>query len=199
MYFEGDVRDLGPVDPVLLDRLEAALRAQWDLWETQDRLKPNRFECFTHTSHIVFRFPLQLDTHERSVSFPLWTAWAPLIEPIIDRVVPYYGYASGRTARVMLAKLAAGGSIDAHVDKGASCEVPHKIHVPLITHPEVRFWQEDRPYYLERGRAYEVNNRIRHSVTNDAAIDRVHLIFDYFEAAPAGRAASEPSTSTLRV
>lgn len=51
----------------------------------------------------------------------------------------------------------------------------------LITHPKVQFVLEDRSYFLERGKAYEVNNRIRHGVTNHSDIDRVHLIFDYYQ------------------
>jgi hypothetical protein len=82
----------------------------------------------------------------------------------------------------MLARLLAGKAIGAHVDGSPSAEVPHKIHVPLTTNHGVRFTIGDGEHHLERGRAYEVNNRRRHAVVNRGAEDRVHLIFDYYDA-----------------
>ncbi len=57
---------------------------------------------------------------------------------------------------------------------------------PLITHPDVEFWEEDDAYHLRRGHAYEVNNKVLHGGCNPSPIDRVHLIFDYYEGADSG-------------
>jgi hypothetical protein len=70
-----------------------------------------------------------------------------------------------------------------HIDKSPSAEVPHKIHIPVVTNPDVRFLIDQGEYVLERGRAYEVNNRRPHEVRNNSGEDRLHLIFDYFDAA----------------
>ena len=42
---------------------------------------------------------------------------------------------------------------------------------------------EDEVAYLPRGAAYEINNKLLHGGCNRSSIDRIHLIFDYFEAA----------------
>lgn len=181
--FGGDVRDLGPVPGHLLSALESRLDEDPALWLRADRVKPNRFGAFDgSTLHIVFQYPVDLRSHRRSGYAELWEGWRTVIEPVVERATRWYGYENGRTARIMLARLLPGKTIDRHVDGSPSAKVPHKIHVPLRTDPEVRFLVEDRPYFLERGRAWEVNNRRHHEVRNGSERDRIHLIFDYFDA-----------------
>ena len=38
---------------------------------------------------------------------------------------------------------------------------------------------DGRPYQLETGKAYELNNQKKHSVTNKGKEDRITFIFDY--------------------
>jgi len=102
---------------------------------------------------------------------------------LIKDVTSAYGYKKGKTARIILAKLYPGSDIGMHVDSYASADVPHKIHIPVQSNPHVRFMEEDSDYYLEPGYAYEVNNKILHGVRNKSAVERIHLIFDYYEAA----------------
>jgi len=179
--FDGELRDLGPVADALLQPLDGKLAGDPDVWLRADPAKPNRFEPFTgSTHHIVFQFPDDLRSHQRSAYAPLWAEWQPVIEPLIAHATASYGYAKGRTTRIMLARLLAGKDIARHVDKSPAAAVPHKIHIPLITDSQVRFLIGDGDYFLPRGRAFEVNNRRPHEVRNRSASDRVHLIFDYF-------------------
>lgn len=181
--FDGELRDLGPVPSTLLEPLDLKIGEDPGLWQREDARKPNRFDAFREsTQHIVFQFPLDFRSHERSRYSPLWDDWRPVLEPLIDHATAAYGYSSGRTARIMLAKLLAGKTVARHVDTSPSAEVPHKIHIPVHTHPRVRFLIDQGDYSLERGRAYEVNNRRPHEVRNTSEQDRVHLIFDYFNA-----------------
>ena len=55
----------------------------------------------------------------------------------------------------------------------------HRIHVPIVTNPRVRFMIDGRPYQLEVGQAYEINNQKTHSVMNKGDTDRINFIFDY--------------------
>ena len=137
----------------------------------------------------MFQFPLGLSSHLESEYFESWIEWRPLVEPIIEHVAACYEYPGGRTARVMLAKLKAGAEIGRHIDRSPSAAVPHKIHVPIRTSPEVEFWERNATYHLDRGWAYEVNNRIRHGGRNPTTQDRIHLIFDYFDSDGAGPSA----------
>lgn len=181
--FDGELRDLGPVPAELLESLDRKIAEDPGLWQTEDANKPNRFDAFREsTMHIIFQFPLDFRSHEQSNYSPLWQDWRPVLEPLIAHATSSYGYSAGRTARIMLARLAAGKAVARHVDKSPSAEVPHKIHIPVVTNPAVRFLIDQGEYVLERGRAYEVNNRRPHEVRNDSSEDRVHLIFDYFDA-----------------
>ena len=180
--FDGDLKDLGPVPRELLEQLDHRLAGAGPLWAAADAVKPNRFGVFRNAAeHIVFQYPVDLASHDRSALSPAWRAWAADITPVIEHATRGYRYARGRTARIMLARLRAGAAIARHVDASRSAETPHKIHVPVVTDPGVRFLIGDGDYTLERGRAYEVNNRRPHAVRNESAIDRVHLIFDYFD------------------
>ncbi|MGE0493106.1 MAG: aspartyl/asparaginyl beta-hydroxylase domain-containing protein [Vulcanimicrobiota bacterium] len=182
-WFDGHVRDLGGIDEQLLAPLRQQVLERADFWAGADRLKPNHFACFEGAAeHIVFRYPQSPSDHRQSGDFPFYRKWAPLIEPIIEAATVSYGFARGQASRIMLAKLRAGGELGVHVDAAPSAEVPHKIHVPLVTKPEVVFIAEDEAYHLSAGRAWEVNNRVLHGGRNPSTIDRIHLIFDYFDA-----------------
>jgi hypothetical protein len=55
----------------------------------------------------------------------------------------------------------------------------HRIHVPITTNAAVRFMIEGQPYQFEVGKAYELNNQMKHSVMNMSKEDRITFIFDY--------------------
>ena len=88
----------------------------------------------------------------------------------------------------MAAKLLAGGKIKPHRDSHPSFHVGHRIHVPIKTNPRVRFMIDGRPYRLQVGQAYEINNQKNHSVMNKGSDDRITFIFDYVPPAELGRA-----------
>ena len=85
----------------------------------------------------------------------------------------------GTIIRAMAAKLLAGGRILPHRDSHPSFGAGHRIHVPIATNPRVRFMIDGRPYQLEVGQAYEINNQKIHSVMNKGDTDRINFIFDY--------------------
>jgi hypothetical protein len=55
----------------------------------------------------------------------------------------------------------------------------HRVHLPVVTNDEVRFVVGGETVNLREGQLFEINNRRMHSVHNDGAEDRVHLILDY--------------------
>lgn len=179
----GHIRGLGRVPAALVDTLKYHVSATPSLWEA-DADKPNNFAMFAdNTRHVVFQYPTSGASHTESYYTPLWASWETRIMPIIEHVVAAYAYEQGRTSRIMLARLEAGASIPMHIDLSAAAIVPHKVHVPLWTNKNVHFLAEKMAYHLREGIAYEVNNRIRHGGTNKGTADRIHLIFDYYDAA----------------
>lgn len=181
-YFNGHIRDLGKIPDQCLQALEQMINKNTQLWMEANDSNPNKFKVFQgNTDHIVFQFPIDRQSHETSIYFPWWTEWQDVLTPLIYSAIQSYAYSNGKTSRIMLARLLAGKRSKMHVDHTRSANIPHKIHVPIQTHPAIQFLEEDNIYYLERGRAYEVNNKVIHGTYNPSLTDRIHLIFDYYE------------------
>lgn len=174
------IRRLGPVDIAALKA--AVLAIPETVWDAENAGKPNRFEALDRTRHIVFRFVDSVRDWRGSHDRPAWAEWRALIEPVLQRAVAPYGYASGVFPRVMLARMAPGGEIKPHRDANAAAKWPHKIHVPLLTNDKVTFYVDGVGYHLPEGEAAEVNNMGVHAVKNDGDRDRIHLIFEYYDA-----------------
>lgn len=183
-YFDGHIRMLGAVDEKALTALRDRILSNDHLWDIADYKKRNDLECFTTTRHIIFQFPVALKgSHTDSNYTDMWQEWKNVLVPVIEGVTRPYGFAQGNTARIMLANICPGGEIGKHIDEHASADVPHKMHVPIKTDESVYFIEEDSAYNLQYGFAYEVNNKIMHGVMNKSANERIHLIFDYYDAA----------------
>ena len=174
------LRVLATVDIEQLKSLVISISDQ--VWEKETASRKNAFACFHHTQHIIFRFPYDFHDRTHVENKPGWPIWQPILQPIIDASVACYHYKSGQLGAVMLARLKAGGEIDRHIDGSLSYYFLHKIHVPLFTNPGVSMYIEPKSYHLEEGKAYEVNNIVHHAVKNTGASDRIHLIFEYFNA-----------------
>jgi hypothetical protein len=174
------IRRLGPVDIAALKT--AVLAIPEAVWDAENAGKPNRFEALDRTRHIVFRFVDSVRDWRGSHDRPAWAEWRALIEPVLQRAVAPYAYANGVFPRVMLARMAAGGEIKPHRDANAAAKWPHKIHVPLVTNDKVTFYVDGVGYHLPEGEAAEVNNMGVHAVKNDGDTDRIHLIFEYYDA-----------------
>ena len=174
------VRHLGEVDiGSLLDAVQAIPEAVWD---AEDAGKPNKFEALDKTRHIVFRFVDSTRDWRGSHDRPLWAEWRGLLEPVMAQAVADYGYGRGVFPRVMLARMAPGGVIQPHIDANPAAKWPHKIHVPLQTNDQVGFRIGAVVHHFPVGDAVEVNNLGPHAVRNDGETDRIHLIFEYYDA-----------------
>nr|WP_295106420.1 aspartyl/asparaginyl beta-hydroxylase domain-containing protein [uncultured Caulobacter sp.] len=174
------VRPLGPVDIGAL--LAAVLAIPEDVWAVENAGKPNKFEALDATRHIVFRFIDGPRDWRASHDRPAWAPWRALLEPVLAQAVGDYGYARGAFPRVMLARMSSGGVIHPHVDANSAAKWPHKIHVPLTTNLGVVSFFGGAEHRFPVGEAVEVNNLAPHWVRNDGDTDRIHLIFEYYDA-----------------
>lgn len=174
------VRPLGAVDIAALAKAVAAIPEA--VWDAENARKPNKFDVLGATRHIVFRFIRNPRDWRGDYDCPLWPEWRALLVPVIAQAVAPYGYARGALPRVMLARLPAGGVIHPHVDANPSAKWPHKIHVPLATDPRVIACFGGEQRHFPAGEAVEVDNLAPHWVHNGADRDRIHLIFEYYDA-----------------
>ncbi|WP_052245504.1 aspartyl/asparaginyl beta-hydroxylase domain-containing protein [Halocynthiibacter namhaensis] len=174
-------RQLGTVDiGRLLPRVIALTEEDW-LKGTRGRR--NAFPGLEQTKTINLRFVENLDDPLTSYSLPDFEDWKALLCPICDQAIVSYGYKDPQLSKVMLTQLPAGTHIKPHTDARAGNLYTHKIHVPLVTHRDVLFYSRGVPFHIPLGEAWEVNNVDMHSVWNQSRIDRVHLIFEIYDAA----------------
>lgn len=174
------VRHLGPV--AIESLLAAVANIPEPVWDAENADKPNKFEALDKTRHIVFRFVDSTRDWRGSHDRPLWSQWQLLLAPVMAQAVADYGYRRGVFPRVMLARMAPGGMIQPHIDANPAAKWPHKIHVPLVTNEKVGFLIGDTVHHFPTGHAVEVNNLGPHAVRNEGDSDRIHLIFEYFDA-----------------
>lgn len=174
-------RDLGPVDCIAL--VDAVRDLGEDAW-TEKQYRQESFNVHRSTQSIVLCF-VDLDQWPnlavvREVG---WERLGSSAEPVMASIIARCYPPGGLVIRAMAVRLPAGARIDPHVDKHESLRVSHRIHLPLVTDPRVRFFIDGVPHRFEPGRAVEVNNQLSHSVMNDGPDDRVHFIFDYLPPA----------------
>jgi hypothetical protein len=170
-------RSLGRVD---MEALGAAILAQDDIAWNENVQRQKDYEVHEQTRSIVLLFANVEEWPAVEVSRqPGWDRLSDVAVPVMHEIIRN-GYPPGGTIiRAMAAKLLAGGRIIPHRDSHPSFGAGHRIHVPIVTNPRVRFMIDGRPFQFEIGQAYEINNQKVHSVMNKGAADRINFIFDY--------------------
>lgn len=95
--------------------------------------------------------------------------------PYTRQVIASFGEVFGRS-RFM--KLAAGAEVAQHVDFNYHWYTRVRIHIPVITNPQVTFYCADQNTHMKAGECWIFNSWRRHRVTNESDADRVHLVID---------------------
>lgn len=174
------IRSFGKVD---MESLAAAILGQDDAAWNENVQRQNDYEVHEQTRSIVLLFAEVSDWPALEVSKqPGWDRLAETAVPLMHQIIRNWYPPGGTIIRAMAAKLLAGGRILPHRDSHPSFGAGHRIHVPIITNPRVRFMIDGRPFQFEVGQAYEINNQKVHSVMNKGDMDRINFIFDYVPA-----------------
>jgi hypothetical protein len=169
------IRPLGYVDcRRLTERVLAADENAWYL----DHRRQDDYEVHVETQSIILVFfdgwPEVRVTHAGG-----WDTFGDLTMPIMEELVAKHYAPGGMVLRVMLARLLPNCQIEAHWDKHPSFSISHRIHVPLLTNPDVEFIVGTERIATRTHQAFELNNKLPHSVANRGNTARIHLIFDY--------------------
>lgn len=80
--------------------------------------------------------------------------------------------------RSRLMKLAAGAEVLPHVDFNYHWYTRVRIHIPIITHPDVQFFCGPDKLHMRAGECWIFNSWRRHRVQNRSECDRIHLVID---------------------
>lgn len=95
--------------------------------------------------------------------------------PYLRQVMAGFGEVLGRSR---LMKLAAGAEVAAHVDFNYHWYTRVRIHVPVVTNPDVVFHCGEESLHMRPGESWIFNSWKRHRVINGGDSDRVHLVID---------------------
>jgi hypothetical protein len=113
-------------------------------------------------------------------TMPDWQRYKDVLQPIVEQVVGYLKQPGGVVTRLALVRLRGGANIGPHVDEHAMAAKAHRIHVSLSDSPSVVYKIGGRKFSMRMGRAYDFNNRLRHSVRNNGRQPRVNIFIDYY-------------------
>ena len=187
------LRELGAIDTTAL---RAAILGQEDIAWHEDESRQESFYVHDRTRSLVMVALDDSNWPNGPVSRGLgWERLADVALPVMQEIIENHYPQGGEIIRVVAASLAAGANIKAHNDVHQSFHCAHRIHVPITTNKKVWFTINGRPYQLQPGQAYEVNNQKQHSVVNKGAEDRITFIFDYI---PPGPLAYDPGKGKIR-
>jgi hypothetical protein len=171
---------LKPLGPVAVEGLrEAILALPQPAWE-ENQARQQDYDVHRSTESVVLIFtdgsgwPDITITRESG-----WDLLAELAVPLMTDIIRRHYPPGGTIVRAMAAKLLPGKVISPHRDSHPSFHYGHRIHIPIKTNPRVRFMIDGRPYQMEVGQAYEINNQKSHSVMNKGNEERINFIFDY--------------------
>lgn len=110
--------------------------------------------------------------------------------PYLRQVLASFRAVWGRTR---LMRLDGDAEATAHVDTHYYWTQHARVHVPIVTHPEVRFFCGDAEVHMAAGESWLFDTWRMHNVRNPRPTRRIHLVADtvgsaaFWELAEAGR------------
>jgi hypothetical protein len=95
--------------------------------------------------------------------------------PYIQEVMAELGGVWGRSR---LMGLGAGANVPFHIDINYYWRTHLRIHIPVITNPQVRFTCGEETVHMEAGECWVFDSFRRHTVENAGSEQRIHLVLD---------------------
>ena len=116
------------------------------------------------------------------VTFDSWYDFKDLIDPLVQKVADYYNYEEAWCHQALLVNLPAHKKVYKHNDSRLIFQFMHRVHLPILTFPEVNFYSyygdETTKVPMDTDVITEINNVALHEVENNSENGRIHLIFD---------------------
>jgi sulfotransferase family protein/aspartyl/asparaginyl beta-hydroxylase len=100
-------------------------------------------------------------------------ATLPYVQQVLARFKTLHG-------RARLMRLEPGDGVPAHVDAEYYWRTHTRVHIPIVTHPGVRFHCGQESVHMAEGEAWTFDNWRTHRVVNDTPTRRIHLTFDTY-------------------
>jgi len=93
----------------------------------------------------------------------------------LRQILASFGVVWGRSR---LMRLAPGASVPQHADVNYHWFSRVRLHIPIVTDPEVRFFCGDEAVHMAAGEAWLFDNWRLHRVENASGRERIHLVAD---------------------
>lgn len=180
------VKDLGQVPCDLLEEIALHIRGepreQWARYAFRQKAGPvhsktESIPCMWLPNATRFSNTQEAQDAAKVYLFKEFDAYMEPLQRMCAWLQSKYDEPCTATKMVFI-NLPAGHSIPSHIDMGDAIRLPHRIHIPIQTDPDVSFTVDHIAFHLEYGRAYELNNLRVHSVENNGANPRYHLMID---------------------
>lgn len=95
--------------------------------------------------------------------------------PYIRQILASFGVVWSRSR---LLRLAPGATVPEHADINYHWFTRVRLHLPIVTRPEVRFYCGDQVVHMAAGEAWVFDNWRSHRVENFTPDERIHLVAD---------------------
>lgn len=95
--------------------------------------------------------------------------------PYIRQILASFGVVWSRSR---LLRLAPGATVPEHADINYHWFTRVRLHIPIVTRPEVRFYCGDQVVHMAAGEAWVFDNWRSHHVENFTPDERIHLVAD---------------------
>lgn len=95
--------------------------------------------------------------------------------PYIRQVMASFNTVIGRSR---LMRLTPGATVAHHTDSHFFWRNHLRIHIPILTEPEVAFYCDDEQVHMAAGESWTFNNWLEHAVENRSDKTRIHLVID---------------------
>lgn len=100
--------------------------------------------------------------------------------PYLRQVLAQFQTLLGRSR---LMRLEPGDGVPMHFDKKYYWRSHTRVHIPVVTHPDVRFQCGETTVHMGAGEAWTFDNWRMHTVINEKTTRRIHLTFDTYGSA----------------
>jgi len=169
-----------------------SIKRQPELWKADTYLRDYPQGPFGEVESIMLRFPekrvfeqeaelekykqgeSRFDQHE-SVFYPAWDL-LPEAHSIVYGLMAYTK--ATRLGRIMINKIKPGGVIFPHKDTPEHATYWDRFHVSLQSGPGCNFRCDDEVVHMAAGECWWFENANEHSVANNSAVDRIHMVID---------------------
>ena len=95
--------------------------------------------------------------------------------PYLQQVLAHFGVVWSRSR---LMKLGPGSTVPMHTDINYHWHHRVRMHIPIVTTPEVKFFCDDNVVNMATGECWLFDNWRPHKVENGSDIERIHLVAD---------------------